>query len=92
MAKEKKGIESYMTNRRGSSDVKLTTHLVQFGQGKLPELLKGISNGISRHQLANLCKERYSAATTIPFLNSRKKKSFSCIFCLHFDYYICCKQ
>lgn len=38
--------------------------------------LKGISNGISRHQLENLCKERYSAATTIPFLNSRKKNHF----------------
>lgn len=38
--KKKKGIESYMTNRRRSSDVKLTTHFVQFGQGKLPELFK----------------------------------------------------
>lgn len=33
-----------MTNRRGSSDVKLTPHFVQYGQGKLPEL-KGFLMG-----------------------------------------------
>lgn len=52
-----------VTNGSGSSDVKLTTHLVQWtGQGKLPELLKGVSRG----QLENLPKARYNTDLALP--------------------------
>lgn len=52
-----------MSNRRGSSDVNLTTHLEQqTDQGKLPELLKGSSRG----QVENLPMVRYNVDVAFP--------------------------